>query len=310
MKRLIVILLGIVAAGCVPCSLTATVQSAPSGKAGLGSSIHKENAHVLVGAGDIAGCSNLSGARATAKLLASTPGTVFADGDLVYPNGNLAEFKTCYGPTWGRFKRRTHPALGNHEYQTKNAAGYFDYFGGAAGPKGEGYYSYDLGPWHIIVLNTNCSDVTGGCGVGSPQEEWLRKDLLSHNRPCKLAYFHQPLFSSSEVGNDEEVKPFWQDLYHAGVEIVVNGHAHDYERFAPQNPEGIVDQSHGIREIIVGTGGKDHAHFVHIDPNSVVRNNDTFGVLKLTLYPGRYSWRFIPVAGSSFTDSGSGTCHE
>jgi len=266
--------------------------------------------YVLVGAGDVAGCDDLSGAKQTSALLAKIPGTVFVDGDLVYPDGSLSEFTKCYGPTWGRVKQRTRPALGNHEYQTKNAAGYFQYFGSAAGPDGKGYYSYDRGSWHIIVLNSDCSDVPGGCGTGSPQERWLRKDLRDHPALCSLAYFHHPLFSSSEVGDDSEVKPLWEDLYRAGMDLVINGHAHDYERFAPQDPNGHPDAKRGIREIIAGTGGKDHAHFVRIDSNSLIRNNDTFGVLKVTLSPGGYTWKFIPVAGATFTDSGSDVCHK
>lgn len=277
---------------------------------GLSGTADHAKHYVLVGAGDVAGCGDLSGAKATADLLAKIPGTVFVDGDLVYPDGTLSEFARCYGPTWGRVRRRTRPALGNHEYQTKNAAGYFRYFGTVAGPELKGYYSYDRGPWHIIVLNSNCSDVPGGCGTGSPQEKWLRKDLRDHPVLCSLAYFHHPLFSSSEVGGDKEVKPLWEDLYRAGVDLVINGHAHDYERFAPQDPDGHPDPKRGIREIIAGTGGKDHAHFVHIDSNSLIRNNDTFGVLKVTLSPGRYSWKFIPVSGATFTDSGSDACHE
>jgi len=267
---------------------------------------------VLVGAGDVADCSDLSGARATAKLLGSVPGTVFVDGDLAYGDGNSAEVMRCYDGTWGRFKRRTRPAAGNHEYETKDAAGnapgYFQYFGAAAGRAGQGYYSYDLGAWHIIVLNSNCSEVEGGCNAGSPQERWLRKDLAAHPSLCQLAYFHHPLFSSSlpEPG----VEAMWTDLYQAGVELVINGHAHNYERFAPQDPHGIPDPARGIREIIVGTGGKDHAKFLSVSANSEVRNNDSFGVLKLTLYPRQYRWNFIPVLGAHFTDAGGGNCHE
>lgn len=309
-RRIVVaFLLGIVGVACFPSNITSAASSVPGNGTSSTAASARSTPYILIGAGDVAGCADLSGARATAKLLAHNPGTVFVDGDLVYPDGSLEEFERCYAPTWGRFKARTRPALGNHEYETKKARGYFDYFGSRAGPNGEGYYSYDLGSWHIVVLNTNCSDVPGGCAAGSPEEKWLRSDLQRHPARCTLAYFHQPLFSSSEVDNSPEVKPFWEDLYHVGTTLVVNGHAHDYERFLPQDPNGVADPTHGILEIIAGTGGKDHAHFVHIHSNSVVRDNTAFGVLKLTLYPGRYAWEFIPVPGFTFTDSGSGLCH-
>lgn len=268
---------------------------------------------VLVGAGDVADCFDLSGARATAKLLGSIRGTVFVVGDLAYGDGYSVDLMRCYADTWGHYKERTRPALGNHEYETKdatgNAVGYFQYFDGAAGPAGDGYYSYELGAWHIIVLNSNCSDVKGGCNVGSPQETWLRQDIAAHPSLCQLAYFHHPLFSSSLPEPDKELEPMWTDLYQAGVELVINGHAHNYERFAPQDPDSRPDPARGIREIIVGTGGKDHAKFLVATRNSEIRNNDSFGVLKLTLYPQRYKWRFIPISGAHFRDKGAGNCH-
>jgi hypothetical protein len=283
--------------------------------AGNGTIVHAHSgaAQVLVGAGDIADCSDLSGARATAKLLASLPGTVFVLGDLAYGDGTSTELMRCYDETWGQYKQRTRPAPGNHEYETKDAPvdalGYFQYFNGVAGPAGEGYYSYELGAWHIIVLNSNCSEVKGGCNTGSPEERWLRSDLAAHPSLCQLAYFHHPLFSSSLPEPDKELEPMWMDLYQAGVDLVVNGHAHNYERFAPQDPSGHSDPARGIRELIAGTGGKDHAQFLGVSPNSEVRNNDSFGVLKLTLYPRRYRWKFIPVSGAHFTDAGGGSCH-
>lgn len=300
---------GIAMAICLHSTLSFAVSKLPGNVTSSETNIEKGKPYILIGAGDVAGCDDLSGARETAKLLAQIPGTIFVDGDLAYPDGTLAEFESCYGPTWGRFKARTRPALGNHEYETKNAKGYFEYFGPRAGPAGEGYYSYDLGSWHIVVLNANCENVPGGCTTGSPEETWLRADLLKHPSECTLAYFHQPLFSSSEVGNYPAVKPFWEDLYRAGTSLVVNGHAHDYERFSPQDPDGVADSAHGILEIIAGTGGKDHAHFIHIDANSLVRDSTAFGVLKLTLYPGKFDWNFISAAGSTFTDLGSGFCH-
>ena len=265
--------------------------------------------NVLVGAGDIADCSEIEGAQATARLLENIPGTIFAAGDLADPDGTTEEFNNCYGPTWGHFKARTRPAPGNHEYHTKGAAPYFKYFGAAGGEPGKGYYSYELGGWHIISLNSDCSDI-GGCGAGSAEEEWLRRDLATHRVSCTLAYWHHPLFSSGRAhGNDPEMKVFWQDLYDADAEIVINGHDHDYERFAPQDPEGRPDPTRGIREFVVGTGGRHRRSFGPFKPNSEVRDSDSFGVLKLTLYPDHYAWRFIPVAGAAFTDSGQGTCH-
>jgi Calcineurin-like phosphoesterase len=268
------------------------------------------DAAVLVGAGDVATCKDLSGARAAADLIDHIPGTVFVVGDLALPDGSEEEFANCYAPTWGRFKARTRPALGNHEYKTHGASAYFKYFGAAAGEPGKGYYSYELGAWHIVSLNSNCSEV-GGCDAGSPQVQWLRKDLAEHPSACTLAYFHHPLFSSgNKHGDDLKVKPLWQALYEANAEIVINGHDHDYERFAPQDPEGRADPQRGIREFVAGTGGNP-SHHAFGDPvaNSQVRGPDTYGVLKLTLHPHSYDWQFMSVAGASVTDSGNGTCH-
>ena len=272
----------------------------------------KPLAVTLVGAGDVAGCANIAGAAATAKLVAQIPGTVFAAGDLVYERGTAEEFKKCYEPTWGAFKDRTYPALGNHEYGTAGAAAYFAYWGARAGTAGQGYYSYDLASWHIVVLNTNCANVAGGCGKGSPQETWLAADLAQHANACIVAYGHHALFSSGVLKSHAvhpELKPLWQDLYAAHADLVLAGHEHSYERFAPQDPEGQPDAQHGIREIVAGTGGRSHDLLGFATPNSEVRNWDTYGVLKLTLAPGNYKWEFIPVEGQTFRDSGSGVCH-
>lgn len=268
---------------------------------------------VLVGAGDIASCKNPEGAQATAKLIEQIPGTVFAAGDLAYEKGSPQEFRNCYGPTWGRFKGRTKPAPGNHEYAQPTASGYFQYWGAQAGPAGKGFYSYDLGAWHIIVLNTNCSarDL-GGCATGSPQETWLKNDLAQHPTACILAYGHHALFSSGVFKRHAvhpELKQLWEDLYAAHADLVLAGHEHSYERFAPQDPSGNLDPEHGIREIVVGTGGRSHDLLGFATPNSEAREWDTFGVLKLTLAPRKYSWEFIPVEGKTFRDSGSGVCH-
>ena len=265
------------------------------------------DAQVMVGAGDIAGCGSQKDEE-TAALLDNVPGTVFTLGDNVYPDGTAAEFRDCYDPTWGRHKARTRPAAGNHDYHTSGASAYFNYFGAAAGNPGEGYYSYDVGEWHVIVLNSQCSDA-GGCDPESPQGQWLQADLAVNRATCTLAYWHKPRFSSDSVhGNSSSVLDFWSLLYEAGADVVLNGHAHSYERFAPQDPQGAADPDHGIREFVVGTGGADLYGVGSIQPNSEVRNNDTHGVLKLSLYSGGYDWEFIPISGKIFTDSGRGAC--
>jgi hypothetical protein len=263
---------------------------------------------VLVGAGDIVDCLDLTGAEATAKLLDKIPGTVFTVGDNVYPDGTAEQFRYCYGPTWGRHKSRTRPSTGNHDFHSGGASPYFDYFGAAAGDPKTGAYSYDLGAWHIVVLNSECLPA-GGCGPGSPQEKWLKQDLQAHPAACTLAYWHKPLFSSGgSHGNDSATHAFWVDLYAAHAALILNGHDHDYERFAPQDPSGKADPERGIREFVVGTGGKSHRPFIIPVPQSEVRNADAYGVLKLTLHATSYDWEFIPEAGKSFADSGSGVC--
>src|SRR5207247_8038172 len=268
---------------------------------------------VFVGAGDISSCTT-SGDEATATLLDGIAGTVYTLGDNTYPNGAASEFTNCYDPTWGRHKARTKPANGNHDYTTAGAPGYYGYFGDVAtgNPPGctsacKGYYSYDLGTWHIIVLNTECAQAgVGGCEAGSPQEQWLRADLAAHQSSNVLAYWHKPRFSVG--GSNSFTQPFWQALFDYSADVVLSGHVHDYERFAPQNPTGTLDVSYGIREFIVGTGGFSHFGGSAI-LNLQVQNQDTFGVLKLTLHPSGYSWQFIPEAGKTFTDSGCGSVH-
>jgi acid phosphatase type 7 len=261
---------------------------------------------VMVGAGDIAHCSTTTD-EATAKLLDGISGTVFTLGDNAYNSGTSAEFANCYNPTWGRHKARTKPSVGNHEYLTSGASGYFNYFGAAAGDPKKGYYSYDRGDWHVIVLNSNCSQVP--CAAGSAQDTWLRADLANHPNKCTLAYFHAPLYSSGQHGNGTYVRPFWKALYQANADVVLSGHDHDYERFAPQNPYGAFDSARGIREFVVGTGGTYLRPFGTIKANSVSRNATTHGVLKLTLNSSGYAWKFVPVAGKTFTDSGTASCH-
>lgn len=266
---------------------------------------------VLLAAGDIANCQALSGAEATAKIIESIPdATVAALGDLALSNGSAEEFADCYDKTWGAFKSRTRPAPGNHEYHTKGANPYFDYFGAAAGDPKKGYYSYQLGTWHIIALNGECQEI-GGCQTGSPEEKWLRQDLRSHPAACTLAYWHEPLFSSgAKHGNNPNYRDFWEDLYGAKATLVLNGHDHDYERFAPQDPDGRPDPARGIREFVVGTGGNHERSFdATPQPNSEARMTEIFGVLKLTLRPRGYDWEFIPQAGKTFHDVGRGSCH-
>lgn len=262
---------------------------------------------VLVGAGDIAGCGG-TGAGETARLLDGLAGTVVTLGDNAYERGSAADYAGCYDPTWGRHRARTRPAIGNHEYNTRDAAAYFAYFGAAAGPSDRGYYSYDLGAWHVVVLNSNC-DRVGGCAVGSTQETWLRADITAHPAACTLAYWHHPRFSSGPHGSDPATVPLWRALYDAGADVVLNGHDHDYERFAPQDPDGAPDPARGIREFVVGTGGKSHYAIEAPLANSEVRDDDTYGLLAVTLHPSGYDWAFIPVAGTSFTDAGSAPCH-
>lgn len=262
---------------------------------------------IFVGAGDIASCSTDED-EATANLLDSIDGTVFTLGDNVYPDGTASEFSNCYDPSWGRHKSRTKPVAGNHDYNTTNAAGYFGYFGALAGDANKGYYSYNLGKWHIVALNSNCSSI-GGCDSDSVQASWLRSDLAANPATCTLAYMHRPQFSSGTHGNSTAVKPLWEILYDTGVDLVLSGHDHTYERFAPQNPDGAADTNWGIREFVVGTGGGDLYSFPSIAANSEIRDNTTWGVLKLVLKSTSYDWNFIPISGATFTDSGSTKCH-
>jgi hypothetical protein len=261
---------------------------------------------VLVGAGDISSCRNL-GDEVTATLLESIPGTVMSLGNNVSPSGSLQEFQTCYDQTWGRHKARIRPAMGNIEYKTPGGEGYFAYFGAAAGEPGRGYYSYELGAWHIVVLNSNCKEV-GGCDAGSPQEQWLRADLAAHPTRCTLAYWHHPLFSSS-ASDIQRMRPIWQVLYEAGADVIVSSHARNYERFAPQNPDGGVDPARGIRQFVAGTGGSSLNPIETPIANSEVHNDDTYGVLKLTLHAESYDWKFVPQRVKTFTDEGSEACH-
>lgn len=264
---------------------------------------------VLLAAGDISSCGN-DNDEATATLLDALAGTAITLGDNVYDTGTADQFSDCYNPTWGRHKSRTRPAPGNHDYYTANATGYYNYFGAAAGDPAKGYYSYDLGAWHSVAINSNDNCTIIPCGAGSAQEQWLRADLAANASACTLAYWHHPRFSSgSQHGNTGTMEPIWQALYDYGADVVLSGHEHNYERFAKQTASGAADPTQGIREFVVGTGGKSHYSFGAPKPNSEVQNGDTYGVLKLTLHASGYDWQFIPVAGQTFTDSGSDSCH-
>src|ERR671913_2495712 len=294
----------------------------------------------LVGAGDIAECSPDNNAKATAALLANIPGTVLPLGDNAYPNGTPRQYANCYDNYrlsdgslfdtkrsywWGQYKARTMPVLGNHEYHaSKVAQPYFDYFSALNGFKepaapvpntpanpgltpGKGYYSYDRGSWHIVALNSNCNKV-GGCERTSTQGKWLQNNLANTNKQCTLAYFHEPLFSTGNNIPNPNVKPLWQILYNNGAEVIVNGHAHRYERYAPLTPGGKIDLQNGIRQFVAGTGGAPGGSEVQQAPGVQVVETGTSGVLKLDLSAGSYSWEFVPIAGQAFTDTGDGSC--
>ena len=276
---------------------------------------------VIAAAGDIAcdptnpsfsggaGTSSACDQQATSNLLVNQGySAVLPLGDNQYEDGSAAKYQQVYDPTWGRVKAVSRPVPGNHDYLTSGAAGYYGYFGSAAGTSGQGYYSYDIGAWHLIALNSNCTIVPGGCAAGSPQETWLRQDLAAHSNSCVLAYWHHPLFSSGEDGYNAVTLPFWQDLYAYGADVVLDGHAHEYERFAPQNPQGAVDSTYGITEFVDGTGGQG---FEPVEPqaaNSVVLRDGVFGVLQLTLHSTSTDFKFVDAAGA-FSDSGTVNCH-
>ncbi len=262
---------------------------------------------VLTGAGDMGKC-GLDGAKQTSDLMLTQPGYFFTLGDDAYENGSPTEYADCYAPTWGRLgDRMILPVVGNHDWLTPGAAGFRDYFGVQGEPSGRTWYSMDLGAWHIIVLDSDCSKV-GGCNANSEQGKWLADDLAQSTAHCTIAMWHHPRFSSGEHGDNLGTAPFWQMLYQAGTELVLNGHDHDYERFAPMDPTGTVVRPGGIREIVVGTGGGGTRPFNATAPNSEFRLTGTYGVLQLTLHPASYEWQFMPTSGS-VTDSGTAPCH-
>ncbi|KOV81483.1 DNRLRE domain-containing protein [Nocardia sp. NRRL S-836] len=258
---------------------------------------------VFVGAGDIADSG--TGDSATAALLDTIQGTVWTTGDNVYPDGTLSQFNSYYEPTWGRHKARTRPSPGNHDYNTSGASGYYSYFGSLAGPSGQGYYSYDIGNWHIVSLNSNIT-----MSAGSAQEQWLRQDLAASTKPCTAAYWHHPLFTSgANHAPSTATKPLFQALYDYNADVVLFGHNHQYERFAPQNPSGGLDTARGIRTFVAGMGGAGAYGFGTIKPNSEARNTGTRGVLKLTLHSNSFDWQFVPESGKTYADSGTTNCH-
>ena len=302
-----------------PAKLTGTLEEA-----------HAASDPVIAAAGDIAcdpavinfnegeGNTSFCHQKYTSDLLVDANlAAVLPLGDVQYFCAGYRAFLQSYGPSWGRVKSISHPVVGNHEYLTSGgtdctsdnagAAGYFKYFGSAAGEPTQGYYSYDIGAWHLIALNSNCGDA-GGCSYGSPQASWLIADLAAHPNLCTLAYWHIPLFSSGGRTADN-TQSIWQILYDKDVDVILNGHDHIYERFAPQTPEGTLDTVRGIRQFVVGTGGANLTDIETLAANSEVRNNDAYGVLKLTLHLDSYDWQFVPEAGKTFTDSGTEKCH-
>jgi hypothetical protein len=261
---------------------------------------------LFAGAGDITSCGD--GDRQTAELLDRIDGHFFTAGDTSNLDGAYSEYTDCFDPNWGRFKERLHPAAGNHDYYTEGAAGYFQYFGGAAGDPDKGYYSYNYGGWHMIVLNSNCEKV-GGCADGSAQEQWLRNDLSQNKTQCTIAVWHHPLFSSGVGGNIDWSRPFWDALYEYGADIVINGHDHDYERFAPQTPWGAVNNAIGIREFVVGTGGTYFTEPGTDKANSEIRIFNRFGIILLALGNSDYYWEFRSTPNGEVLDSGHAFCH-
>ena len=315
------VILSLCFAAAAPAAIPGSLRLAPVAGAGD---------PVIAAAGDIAcdpsnssfnggnGSSSSCHMRYTSDLLVNgNYAGVIALGDNQYYCGGYSAYVQSYDLSWGRVKSITHPSVGNHEYLTSGgtgcdssntgAAGYFKYFGAAAGQQGQGYYSLDIGAWHLVALNSNCSSA-GGCGTGSPQYNWLQADLAAHPTACTLAYWHIPLYSSGGRASSN-MRTLWQVLYDNNADLVLEGHDHTYERFAPQNATAGLDTARGLRSFIVGTGGANHTSFTTVAANSEVRDASTFGILAVTLHPTSYDWQFIPEAGKTFTDSGSTSCH-
>jgi len=291
--------LGFAALGIAAIATTATARQFVVDKGSTKSSVSAGDP-IIAGAGDIA-TSGSKDAATAATLTALNPTAVFALGDNAYPDGTAANYQNFYGPTWGQHKAKTNPTPGNHDYHTSGASGYFSYFGARAPAA---YYAWSIGAWRFYSLNSEIAH-----DAGSAQISWLKRDLAANPKACVGAYWHKPLFSSGRHGNNSSMRPFWDALYAANADLVLAGHDHTYERFAPQTPAGQRDTARGIREFVVGTGGASLYPFPIVRPNSEVRNNTAWGVLKLTLHASAFDWKFQPISGQSFTDSGSQSCH-
>jgi len=274
---------------------------------------------IVAAVGDIADCDGGRQAWVADLIGQLSPDAVFALGDLAYPNGSLEDFLGCYAPSFGRFRAITHPVVGNHEYHTPHAGAYYAYFCGAAGEPFKGWYSFDVGRWHVVALNSVCGgdldvDTTvpsefGGCGDASPQVAWLRADLAAHADRCRLVMWHHPRWSSSTEGSSPEVAAFWRVVTDLSVDVVLNGHAHDYQRFPPMSAEGRRD-ARGPRTFVVGTGGSPISSFDPAIPvRSEVRDDSSRGALLLELRDRSYAWRYVPIAGDAFNDEGEAPCH-
>ena len=299
-RRLVVV--GIVAAAAIAFAIVRF--GPPGGLPGASAAIVTSGpAADLLAVGDVGECP-MVGARATARLAERLPGTIALLGDEAYPNGSDHDFATCFAPAWGPLLDRTRPVPGNHEYRTADAAPYFRYFGRRAGRPGEGWYSYELGTWHVVAINSSL-DV----GPGSPQLAWLRDDLAAAKGRCVLAYWHTPRFSIGPHGDRWQMIPIWDALSRVGAAVVLAGHDHMYQRFAPMTSDGHPDAERGMREFVVGTGGAGRYRPLRRDDNLEAMDAGTWGVLHLRLMPDSYSWEFVPVEGSAFRDSGQAPCH-
>jgi len=297
-RRAVAILLGLLLMSTAGCDLPG----------GMESEEEEEVIATMVGAGDISRCEDPDrDDEATAKLLDTIPGTVFTLGDNTYPSGTVQEFEDCYHPTWGRHLERTRPSVGNHEYETGGAAPYYNYFGAAAGNAGEGYYSYELGAWHIIVLNSEIN-----MGDDSEQHAWLRDVLAQHDNRCMMAYWHKPRFNyGTTEGTNPDLEGIWETLYDAGVDVILNGHEHNYQRYPPMTPSGAQDAMHGIQQFTIGTGGGDTHPVGSPFIDGTVRSGEgAAGVMVFTLRPDAYEWQFVPIAGRTFTETGERACHD
>jgi hypothetical protein len=262
----------------------------------------------ILAVGDIAVCGTQDDER-TGQLAADLPGTILGLGDLAYEAGTEAEFERCFDSGWGAVKDRIRPVPGNHEFETAGAGPYYEYFGDAAGTPGLGWYSFEIGAWHVIALNSNCLTAPNLCSDDSAQGDWLEADLAQHPTTCTLAFMHHPRWSSGEHGNDAQLGEFWTMLYEGGVDVVITGHDHNYERLAPMDANGAADPARGIRTFIVGTGGRSLDPFVEVLPTSEARNNVSYGLLQMALYDDGYAWLFHPTDPDGYRDGGTDHCH-